>query len=134
MEVGLRRETCSKRGLSVCSEVSADRSGRAVRDLQPWRLSVCSDVSVVGQYREGAAAMEVERLHARAPRQPLGSVAPPYLSRSISVESSGQSSVMIPPQQAPPASHGFRWLGRPTLRSVSADRSGSAVKICSVRG
>ena len=31
--------------LSFCSDVSAERSGSAVRDSQPMRLSVCSDVS-----------------------------------------------------------------------------------------
>ena len=56
-------------------------------------------------------------------------MAPPYFDRSILVESIGQPSVMKSHAMKPPASHGFRWLGRrSTLRSVSADRSGSAVR------
>ena len=106
-QVGQRREGFATRS-SVCSDVSADRSGSAVRELQPSRLSVCSDVSAD---RSGSAVREQQRssvctlVHRDSHS---GSVAPPYPDRSISVESSGQPSVMKSHALKPPASHGVR--------------------------
>ena len=67
--------------------MSAERSGSAVRELQSPRLSVCTLV-----HRDSHS----------------GSVAPPYPDRSISVESSGQPSVMMKFHALkPPSSHGL---------------------------
>ena len=134
--------------------MSAERSGSAVRELQFSRQSFGSDVSAErsGSAVRGAAVSEVELLHARATRDPRRECGAAVVSgTTISVESSGQPSVMKSHAQLP-ASHGVRWSGQAlhlevcerrevrqrrgscstrgwsVCSDVSAERSGSAVR------